>query len=332
MRVEMHHSLEINAMAMPSHDQCCTICASKDYEVIVTSEIAALKIYKVLCRECGLIYTRPMPTFEEYKEYFYNARINEAKAKIHLRRIYRSALRSIPRYNRVKALLKHCNDVLDASAGTGEFVALLKMKGKNATGLSFYESQVNYAAAEYGVTLECGLIEEVDFPKNSLDLILDHHSLHLQYNPRLVLTMYHKMLRDGGYINIEVPNIEAEQLTSSQKLRAKHLYAFNLHSLLTLGRQHGFEVYNTIIIPGSQHINTIWRKGAVLTVPSAKSIRNYLEVRNAVKGYRRLHYLFSSSTYKKIFHKIEKYLRERHAAKQFKCGQEIIQHLFGGIR
>jgi 2-polyprenyl-3-methyl-5-hydroxy-6-metoxy-1,4-benzoquinol methylase len=314
----------------------CNLCGSDDQEKLRVKDRDGYQSYKSICRECGLIYANPLPTIEELQEYykkrFDNKRIMGLNGpyELKLRRIYRAALRAIYRYNRIKPFLKAGSRILDTSACAGEFVYLLNAKGFKVRGVEQNPYFIEYARSELGINLENQFLDEINFEAKSFDIITAHHILNLCLDPLAVLRKYHKFLSDDGVLNLEVPNIEAQYTSPHRRFRFKHFYNFNLYTIQALARRAGFEVINTVIIPESMHINIIFKKSNEQSFKLV-NVQNYLKVRENVKGYKSLNYLFSSLPYIKAMHNLTKYFMIEQNVKNYTHGRDILKHCYARI-
>ncbi len=315
------------------HEIACALCGAAHYDNVLNHKLGAHLTRKLLCHGCGLIYTAPLPPPAELKKI--NAKRN-AGTKPSLKQTYRSAIRALPRFNRVRNLLKSHDDwhVVDVGARTGEFVYLLHNKGYNAYGIESNREYIKHAAREYNLHLEPQYIDELELPSNAAELITCYHVLHLSSDPLTLLRKLYDALKPGGYLNLEVPNIEAKHRPTQQKLKAKNLHMFNVHTLLGLVKLAGFTLKNTILIPGTLHINIIAHKERnVLDIPMCnqsglRNTKNYLLVRDMVIGYRSFDYLITSAPYCKLLGKIQRQFREVKNLWSYSSAKQVVNTLF----
>jgi SAM-dependent methyltransferase len=151
----------------------------------------------VRCTGCGLVYPNPMPfprDFSHYSspdEYFatgdkvegYGAIVAEAAER-----------RGVP------------GRMLDIGCGRGESVAAATSKGWSAVGV---EPSAEFAAEgrrRYGVEIVEGLIEDVDLPEASFDLVMLSAVLEHVYDPVGLLRQAHRFLARDGLLYVDVPN------------------------------------------------------------------------------------------------------------------------------
>ncbi len=310
----------------------CNLCTASDGELLATRDREGHKNFKVLCSNCGLIYSNSIPSLEELEIFYqqgYERKFNNVFVP-KSRRVYRSALRAVYRYNRIKHYLSKGIKILDTSACMGEFVYLLEQKGYETLGIEHNHHFIKYAKEEIKINLENHFLDRITLSPNSFDIITAHHILNLYVNPFEVLKKYYGFLKENGILNIEVPNINARHIAPYSRFRLKHFYNFNLYTIEMLARNAGFKVINTILIPESMHINMILKKDKPFEGGSG-NIQNYINVRNSIMGYKSLNFLISPLPYLKAFSNAKKYLALNKNVKKYSCGKEILDSCFANI-
>lgn len=324
--------LNQNSFLQTQSDNHCNLCGSINSEVITIRRNNILTSLKKLCKECGLVYSDPLPSIKELETY-YQQKYDNQFGEIFIpkiRRIYRSALRAIYRYNRIKHYLRKDAKILDTSACMGEFVYLLKEKGYNAIGVEHNKYFIQFARNELKINIEPHFLDNITFENGSFDIITGYHILNLYINPFLLLKKYRRMLKDGGILNIEITNIDARHIAPYHRFRFKYFYNFNLYTISSMARKAGFKVVNTILIPGSMHINMILKKGEE-SKEEVINKQNYNLVRDAIIGYKSLNFLVSPLPYMKAVNNIKKYITLTNATEDFSSGKEVLDNCFAKI-
>jgi SAM-dependent methyltransferase len=307
----------------------CNLCASMASDSIARKDRDGYKTEKSLCRDCGMIYTNPMPTTSELRTFYrprYD-RIRKEDKRQRMKRIYRGASRALTRYNRVKIYLKPGATVLDASACYGEMLYLLNKHGYDASGIESNPALAEFGRNTLGLNIKNQFFDELELPSNHFDVVISHHLLNLCLDPKKMLNKYHAALNEGGILNLEVPNIETKYKSPLHRLRFKHFYNFNLFTIQMLVQQSGFDILNTILIPNTHHINIIARKRDI-TPKVAKSKDNYHRVRQAIMGYKSLGYMVSTAPYLKMYHNIRKHFRLLKLTRDFSDAIELLEHVY----
>jgi len=150
---------------------------------------------------------------------------------------------------------------LDVGAGLGKCMLSLSKAGFNTFGFEpskpFYERAVSQMGIERE-KLQLGMIEEVDYPENSLDFITFGAVFEHLYHPTQSLEKALQWLKPGGIVHIEVPSSKhliakfidlyywmrgSSYVTHLSPMHSPfHLYEFGLKSFEELGKRLGFKI------------------------------------------------------------------------------------------
>lgn len=196
------------------------------------------------CEACGSGYLNPRPTPESigklYEEYYTHTPVQPADyAQLRLlgkvRRLlangyrnYRFGLRErpasvwgvpvmmlIPPY---RALLdssgRHLpkcpkGRLLDVGCGNGDFLQLAQQAGWQAVGVEPDPKAVAIARAR-GLTVHHGGLETLSAESETYDGITMNHVIEHVHDPRTTLTHCYRLLKPGGWLWLETPNLDAQ--------------------------------------------------------------------------------------------------------------------------
>ena len=208
-------------------------CESADY---ITGEVFCV----VRCTGCGLIYVNPQPSAEELVRYYPQTHQTSAPAAYE-----RADAR--PRITLVSNLLGGApGRILDIGCGKGLLLAGLQKTGWEVFGTELSEVSAQIAGGA-GITVYNLPVEECPFEPESFDVVTLYHSLEHMINPQETLKAVHGLLRPGGFLVVEVPNIGSWYArvfnTAWFHLDVpRHLYHFNRHTLRRMLEACGFLV------------------------------------------------------------------------------------------
>ena len=205
----------------------------------------------VECAECRLIRLFPWPSPAELRRYYPTtywfqpdagpaARLEQAYRRLVLRdhvHFVRTALEANP----------IDGAVLDVGCGGGLFPKLLRDRGYPAHGMDFSISAAQGAWHENGVPASVGLLTQAPFAPESLRAITMFHLLEHLYQPAEYLEAAWQLLRPGGVLVVQVPNVDSWQ---ARMLRSnwngfdvpRHLVNFKARDMQSLLQACGFEV------------------------------------------------------------------------------------------
>lgn len=154
--------------------------------------------------------------------------------------------------------------LLDVGCGNGDFLANASSAGWDVLGLE-PDPKAAAAAMKRGLEVRVGTIEMLPNESDCFDVITLSHVIEHVHAPQEVMRRVHRLLKPGGIVYIETPNIES----SGAKLFGKnwrgletprHLVLFNVDSLQTLLVQTGFTLITmkrrTDVTPG-MYLNSL---------------------------------------------------------------------------
>jgi SAM-dependent methyltransferase len=231
------------------------------------------------CEECGSGYFNPRPTPEAvgrlYEAYYTHAHTDApdyAQLSLlgKLRRILGNGYRNsrfgmqerpasilgvlvawlMPNY---RALLdaggRHLpkqpkGRLLDVGCGNGDFLQFAQRAGWEAIGVDPDPKAVEIARAR-GLTVHLGTLETLQEPPESLQGITMNHVIEHVHDPRATLTRCYRLLKPGGWLWLETPNLNAQGHALYRENwigldTPRHLVVFTERSLLRLLQEVGF--------------------------------------------------------------------------------------------
>lgn len=230
----------------------CYLCDNENVDVIRTKLRHDIKRDVLECNECGLIYLRQNnDNLQEYYRADYRDKhtpsiINEYTSDMQFKT-------SLPlqnrRIERIKHLFNSESHILEVGASAGHFCYSIKDMVASRTVIELNQADANYVREKQNIPVYTTPIEETDLPKGCFDGIFAFHMLEHVPDPRNLLTTLAEYLKPGGFISVEVPNID-DALLSAYKLekgfadfyfREPHLYYFSPNTLKELFLQSGFD-------------------------------------------------------------------------------------------
>lgn len=233
------------------------------------------------CTDCGSGYLDPRPTRETihlaYKSYYTHAqptatprshgtisRLRQALTNGYLNWRFDINLRPTTRFGIFVAWiypgLRNALDrryrnlpkaqtrayLLDVGFGNGSFLKLAQKAGWKVTGAD--PDLVTFKKMRRrGFNVRLGGIESFDGMMNCFDIITLNHVIEHVHNPRLVIRKAYKLLKQGGHLWMETPNIDSFGHRYFKSYwrglePPRHLVIFNWNSLEILLQQEGFRV------------------------------------------------------------------------------------------
>jgi SAM-dependent methyltransferase len=136
--------------------------------------------------------------------------------------------------------------ILDVGAGSGSFLASMKALGWDAYGVDIGPEAVERAQS-LGVKMFRGEVQDASFPDRFFDLVTLRAVLEHVHQPVETLREVHRILKDGGFVYIVVPNIASLNFWLFGRFwyaleAPRHLYAYSPTVMKHLAGKTGFEV------------------------------------------------------------------------------------------
>ncbi len=228
-----------------------------------------------ICRRCGLVWSNPRPGEDEVRRYYSTEyRLDyKGQATPSLRQVARSARGALNRYRSLSPYLRDGVRILDAGAGGGEVVYVLRRLGFDASGLEPDERYARHAREVLGVPVTTGFVQDAEFPAGRFDVVTMYHALEHVEDPLAILTRLRGWMAERGVLLVEVPNVEATCISPARRFHFAHFYNFNRGTLEGLGRRAGFEPIETTTSPDGGNLTTVFR--AASPQPSGALAENY---------------------------------------------------------
>jgi SAM-dependent methyltransferase len=134
---------------------------------------------------------------------------------------------------------------LDVGANDGFFLHLARQSGWDVQGVEIAESAAAYAREVFDLDVFVGQLTEANFPDQAFDVVTFWHVLEHVHDPLGHLQETYRILKPGGLLIVEVPNISSWQARLfGARWRAldtpRHLYHFSPDSLKAMLQKAGF--------------------------------------------------------------------------------------------
>lgn len=206
----------------------CRICGSQDYIELLSNLKSKFSLKR--CRKCSFVYTDPLPTAGELKILYDLAywQKNQGITGRMLNLFYRFRMSGVVKD--IKKMIPAKGRILDWGAGDGSLVKVLARRGFDCLGIDLYRNEPE------DKRIINTTIEKANFPDQYFDAITCFHVLEHLENPSVAFQKALKLLKDGGFLIIEVPNISSFGFKIFKKRWQPleipiHLNHFNLKSL-----------------------------------------------------------------------------------------------------
>lgn len=277
------------------------------------------------------MWSNPRPGEEEVRRYYASEYRLDYKGRPtpSLPHIARSGRGALNRYRDLAPYLKRGARILDAGAGGGEVVYVLRRRGFDASGLEPDEHYARHAREALGVPVATGFVQDATFPARAFDVITMYHALEHVEDPTAILARLRDWIADAGVLLVEVPNIEARCLSPAHRFHFAHFYNFGRGTLEALGRKTGFEPAQTTLSPDGGNVIAVFRATAERRLPPSDGAE-YVRVAKAVRTHTPFSYYCSGSPYVGPFRRLRTYLLDRRATRGCRTPKDVLDKLMNG--
>ncbi len=232
----------------------CDICSLDDTEVLFRKRdklgITEVEFQVVECKRCGLLYVNPRPTEAEMGKFYPEAyawkETLEADSFLtkwvrRLEKGYRYHLLRDEVSKVVKFTGRSSGKVLDVGCGTGDRLDVFRSKGFETYGVETSDS-ANYAREHLHLNVSKGDLFSAQFQDRSFDIVTLYNVLEHTHHPSRVCNEIHRIVKDDGFLVIQIPNKDSLQYKIFKERWAafdvpRDLYYFGVEILgLLLGK------------------------------------------------------------------------------------------------
>lgn len=181
----------------------CRLCGLNQFKAFLEKQVTANKEkYSLIqCKKCSFVSVYPIPGDETlavyYDSNYWEGQQAEKSSYMHL--LFSIRARSI--LNKLKKYLPSKGRILDWGAGDGAWVRLLRRHGFDAWGID------PFSIPQKTDFLIPGTLNSAEFPDSYFDAVTCFHVLEHVKNPLNEVKEALRILRPGGIMIVEIPNI-----------------------------------------------------------------------------------------------------------------------------
>ena len=301
------------ASATASTTQLCDLCGTAEHLVFATKGRYGMDLTTAICDGCGLVYTNPRPSEAEteafYHDQYWGKYKNQSKPD---ERFFKRRLPKIrPMHAELKPFLRPGASVLEVGCSVGALLSLIRESAPGGTviGIEAHTGHAAFAREEKGLDVRQGLLHELapQLIKGSFDLVVMNHVLEHTLSPTEVLETLHGLLKPGGHLVLEVPNVEAPGSSLGNFFHIAHNYAFSPATIKRLATKTGFAILRVDALDGdlprTRLFGVFQRPFTPGKAPNGDMPRDNPEGRaEALRKYDRWYLLTAATLRKKVTH------------------------------
>jgi len=231
------------------------------------------------CIHCHIVFDTRVSYDRNFYEHRRAASVDTAKIEARRRNVRQ-------RINLIKALFHKDISLLDIGCGEGVFLREVLAYVREAKGLEPTLFYVDYARKNFGLDVQEGLIEDVDFPNDVFSVITMFHVIEHVDDPVASLEKIGRWLKTGGHLVVEVPNIKSPTARYKglnwEMIIPEHRFQFCEESLRYVLDRAGFRLISVRTRDFDQYRTSIGKNLRKLGVGKQKYEPKALPVGHAV--------------------------------------------------
>ncbi len=311
----------------------CNICGARDVDVLSARDRDGNDLRTVICNRCGLVWSDPRPDdLGAYYERRYRLDYKGAFTP-RLKHVYRAGRVAIDRYRKIAPFLKSGARVLDVGSGGGELLYLLASLGYPASGIEPNLGYAEYSRAQYGLSVDIGMVQDVDLDGEGYDVIMMFHVLEHTGDPAAVLARLRAGLRADGKLIVEVPNVEATCQAPRNRFHLAHLYNFNAETLRLLAARGGYEqTYLKVSPDGGNLLVVLARNDLRAPTEPLEATTNAQTIKTTIRTHTALKHYLTPEPYRRALRKIARSRDEKRWSRRFRDGKALLDTLYDELR
>lgn len=210
-------------------DNSCFLCGEPSYRPLYEVTHFGFPFRFQRC-QCGLIKQTPMPN-ERFFEWFFNSELFFSAKQQKSREIWgfydyfrdepsrmATSRRRLRRMREIFGTDRKLS-IMKIGPSTGTFLYLAKQLGHDAIGCDVSSRFVDYASSEYGVRVDHGRFEHLDYKDEQFDVILLFNVIENVPNLTEFLEAIARRLKPGGRFIFNHVDIESNWIARFQKDR-----------------------------------------------------------------------------------------------------------------
>ncbi len=294
----------------------CDLCGGHQFHLISQFDRRGEPLDTGLCALCGLVAHWNLPSEAELNE-FYAKRYRQSyhgEQTPSARRVMRAWKNGERIFRDLHPFLRGGESVLEIGAGIGCTVKVFERHGWPAAGIEPSSGFEEFSRTRLRANVRSGYLFDLP-PIATNDLVLLVHVIEHLRSPREALERIHRLLKPGGRLYVECPNLGAPFATRARLFHFAHIHNFTPPTLTMLARRCGFVVEKQFSRPGDPNLQMLLRRSEsrqiLIDSESCRYTLAALNRYNSLTYHARWNYLAPRAV------KVGSYLWERVAAERF---------------
>lgn len=250
----------------------CVNCGSKKFKKLTEVQgnrgvdFISQKHHVAICENCGLVFINPQHDDQDYDRFYKVFNYKKDKKSISREEIVaKHTFKKIPLkflvdYLKSVDILDSRPRVLDVGCGFGMVIHYMKEFGLKAEGLEQSTAAVEFANSQLDLQVHSGSIFSHNLPEHDYDIVFSTAVMEHFTDPLLALKQMHKLLRPGGILFVNTPDLKGMVLREGidRYFKFVHTYYYTNKTLSSLLQLAGFEIVKTWEMPPILKYSTLF--------------------------------------------------------------------------
>jgi SAM-dependent methyltransferase len=214
----------------------CVCCGGSKFRVTPT---IIPEFQLIHCGKCHCAFTWPQLPATALEKYYLKSYYGPENVKFisPLERVVEGV--TSRRADWLDQMIPAGSQILEIGCGRGLLLSALQQRGHRCVGIERSDLAANRAKEIPGLLIHTAPMAECRLPEGSFDLVILWHVLEHLHDPAQTVALIHRLLRPGGQLILEVPNLAALQSRISGRFWfhldvERHLYHFTPKGLSCL--------------------------------------------------------------------------------------------------
>jgi len=216
----------------------CILCQGNDFKLISEKDSKSKgELIVCVCNACSMVSQNPIPTEEQVEQYYATEYRQDYKQVFEpkLKHVYRAGNLAFYRLGFLTKNNVTSGKLLDVGAGGGEFTYVSSQLGFDSAGIEPNIGYSNYARDQYQANVKTGQLADIN---GKFDVITMFHVMEHIPEPVKIFKKLYDLLKEDGYLFIEVPNIESFSQSPNNTFFKAHIHYFSATTLIACASQY----------------------------------------------------------------------------------------------
>jgi SAM-dependent methyltransferase len=245
----------VSTLPLASRVEPCDLCGHAQFRIVGDRDRRRRPLLTVICETCGLVSHERIPTDDELDSYYaqlyrYDYHGEYAPSAHRVLRALKGARLLV---KSLKPYLQPNDSVLEVGSGIGCTVKMFELAGFQSVGIEPGRGFYTYARDRVQAEVLPITLAQVP-PVERHDLVLLVHVIEHFNFPRRAICHLRKILRPGGRLYVECPNIASPHAAPGKMFHYAHIYNFTPDTLRMLVESCGFQVAHEFTKPRDRTI------------------------------------------------------------------------------